>query len=89
MYDTPQLLLKLRADGQNDNSAEVRDWLEAVGATNTKGCWSLRPEYLAEVDVNWSFYSETDKQLVKRFEFIHSHCVKFMMHCPVNCRSSL
>ncbi|XP_067934468.1 RNA polymerase II elongation factor ELL2-like [Watersipora subatra] len=66
MYDTPQLLLKLRADGLNDSSSDVSQVLGRIGMTNSKGCWSLRPEHLSEVDVNWAFYSETDKQLVKR-----------------------
>ncbi|KAF6019213.1 ELL [Bugula neritina] len=68
VFDTPQLLAKFKSEGLNttEHLKEIHDTLTLVGLPNGKRCWALRPEYFGEVDVNWSFYSETDKQLVKR-----------------------
>lgn len=68
MYSTPQLIVKLKSEGLGDGviADNIKKLLETVGTTNAKSMWALRPEHLAEVDVNWNFYSETDKQLVKR-----------------------
>jgi len=69
VFDTPQLLAKFKSEGLNttEHLKEIHDTLTLVGLPNGKRCWALRPEYFGEVDVNWSFYSETDKQLVKRW----------------------
>lgn len=70
-YDTPNLLCKLKSDGINPGNEpsahEISVILESIGSTNAKGCWFVRPEFYHEVDPNWSFYSETNKQLVKRY----------------------
>lgn len=74
VYDTPNLLCKLKSDGINSGSEpsanEISLILEHIASTNSKGCWSVRPEFYHEVDPNWGFYSETDKQLVKRLVII-------------------
>ena len=69
MFKTPDLLLKLKTEGlasQGDNQAEISRILDSVAIPNSKGCWSLKPSSMSMVDVNWQFYSEPDKQLVKR-----------------------
>lgn len=69
-YDSPNVMLRLKNEGLNPSidstKHELDRILEAVGTTNSKGCWSLKPQYLGELNPNWNFYSDTDKQLVSR-----------------------
>lgn len=62
-----QLLGKLRNEGLSDEAVDVTRILNKVACSSAKGSWALRAECVMEVDVNWAFYSETDKQLVKRY----------------------
>ena len=65
-------MLRLKTEGLNPSSdstiAELSRLLDAVGSTNSKGCWSLKPQCLGELNPNWNYYSDTDKQLVSRYE---------------------
>lgn len=92
-YDTPNVILRLKTEGldaaSESSASEITRILETVGTTNSKGRWSLKPQCLGELDVNWNFYSDTDKQLVSRSDnptnmyIVLRRCHKRIVHVGV------
>lgn len=55
---------------ENSASADISRILETVAVSNSKSCWSLKDKFVNELDANWGFYTDTDKQLVSRYVFV-------------------
>ncbi|KAK2152908.1 hypothetical protein LSH36_315g05048 [Paralvinella palmiformis] len=67
-YKKPELLLKLQKDGIRSNDKNsISSVLNQVGKFNPRDNNFTLPKYLLpEVRSDWPFYTETDKQLLKR-----------------------